>query len=220
MNESKFIELLNLYVDHQISPADAALLEAEVKNNPERRRVYREYCQMQKACTVLAENFRSQAPASDPKIVEFKPRRRASAVAYVAGLVAVAACAALVLGVRSRMTVSTPVAGQQMAAQLKTPALPVAQTTVSRPALQPVFGPRLLTLREQNAELAEIASASTDQAAFGEWMNSIQLSSMPGASADDLRFDAHATLQPDVRTYRTGRPIQGKVEWTAFTFQK
>jgi len=218
MNESKFIELLNLYIDHQISPADAALLEAEVKSNPERRRVYREYCQMQKACTVLAENFRTQAPATNPKIVEFKPRRHVGAVAYVTGLMAVAACVALVLGVRSRMTVSTPAAHEQVAAQLQAPAAAVAQVTAPRPALQPVFGPRLLPLREQNAELAETASA--DQAAFGEWMNSIQLSSMPGASAADLRFDAHATLQPDVRTYRTGRPIQGKVEWTAFTFQK
>lgn len=218
MKESKFIELLNLYVDHQISPADAVLLEAEVKNNPERRRVYRDYCQMQKACTVLAENFRTQAPATNPKIVEFKPRRRVGAVAYVTGLVAVAACVALVLGVRSRMTVSTPVAHEQVAVQLKAPAATVAQVTAPRPALQPVFGPRLLSLREQNAELAE--AASTDQAAFGEWMNSIQLSSMPGTSADELRFDPRATLQPDARTYRTGRPFQGKVEATAFTFQK
>ena len=53
MKESKFIELLNLYVDHQISPDDAKLLESEVESNPTRRRIYRQYCQMQKACALM-----------------------------------------------------------------------------------------------------------------------------------------------------------------------
>ena len=47
MKDSEFIELLNLYLDHEISVADAARLEAEVQGSPARRRVYREYCQMQ-----------------------------------------------------------------------------------------------------------------------------------------------------------------------------
>jgi hypothetical protein len=220
MKESKFLELLNLYVDHQISPAEAAQLEAEVKSNPERRRVYREYCGMQKACSVLAENFRTAAPTGDPKIVEFKSRRfPVGAVAYVTGLVAVAAGVAVVFTLRSRPTepetISAPIAQQVV----KAPAPAVAVATPSRPPLQPAFGPKFLTLRAQNAELAESAA---DQVALTEWMNSIQLSSIPGASVEDLRFDAHATLQPDIRTYRAGRTIQGKVEATAaaFTFQK
>ncbi len=217
MKESKFIELLNLYLDHQISPAEAELLEAEVKSNPERRRVYREYCEMQKGCSLLAENFRTQAPASDPKLVEF-PRRPSSGgkLAYVASFAAIAACVAAVFISRSRpvgpASVSAPVAMQSVA-----PAPALAAAPVARPPLQPAFGPKVLTLRAQNAELAD---ATTDQAAMAEWMNNIQLSSIPGASADELRFDAHATLQPDTRTYRSNRPIQGKVEWTAFTFQK
>ena len=75
MKDSKFIELLNLYVDHQISAEDAARLEAEIQRTPERRRVYRQYCQMQKACTVLADNFRTQIPPAG-KVVEFpRPAR-------------------------------------------------------------------------------------------------------------------------------------------------
>ena len=34
MKDSEFIELLNLYLDHEISTADAARLEAEVQANP------------------------------------------------------------------------------------------------------------------------------------------------------------------------------------------
>jgi hypothetical protein len=216
MKESKFIELLNLYVDHQISPAEAELLEAEVKANPERRRVYREYCQMQKACTVLAENFRTDAPGTNPKLVEFKPRRTIGAAAYVAGLMAVAAAVAVVFTARSRHVESIAATTPKVQAQV---AVAVAPVTAARPALQPAFGPHVLTLREPGVDLADAANSS-EPAAFGDWMSSIQFSSMPGASADDLRFDARASLQSDARNYRAGRPLQGKVEWTAFTFQK
>lgn len=215
MKESKFIELLNLYVDHQISPAEAELLEAEVKSNPAHRRIYREYCEMQKGCAMLAETFRTEAPASDPKLVEFKPRRfPLGAVAYATSLAAVAACVAVVFISRPPQAQTVPAAAP-IAQQQPAPAPVVA--AVARPALQPAFGPKVLTLHSQNTEFAD---ASADQAAMAGWMNSIQLSSMTGVSADDLRFDAHATLQPDAKTYRTTRPIQGKVEWTAFTFQK
>jgi hypothetical protein len=219
MNESKFIELLNLYVDHQISPAEATALEAEVRSNPERRRVYRQYCEMQKACAVLAESFRAEAPASDPKLVEFKPRRfPVGAVAYVGSLVAVAACVAVVFTLKSGHAKPVAIAPAELPTQVAVAKdISVVPVSPSRPALQPVFGPKVLTLRTPNAELAD---AAADQAAFAEWMNNIQLSSMPGASAEDLRFDAHATLRPEARTYRASRPIQGKVEWTAFTFQK
>lgn len=223
MKESKFIELLNLYVDHQISPADAALLEAEVRGgDPERRRIYRQYCQMQKACTELAENFRAEA-AANPKIVEFNPRRRAlfGTVAYATGLAAVAACVALVFVARSRQDqpVTIPVANVQghVAARAKSP---LVQTLASRQVLQPVIGPRLLRLQGQNAVLAAAAAPSVYQTSFADWMNNVRLSSMPVGPSDEFHFDTRATLQPDGHTYRSDRPFQGKVEWTAFQFQK
>lgn len=219
MKDSKFIELLNLYLDRHISPADAALLEAEVRSSPARHGIYREYCQMQRACSDLAETFRSEAPVGEGKRVDFAPRRRSHVAAYAAGFVAVAACAAVVITFRpgqptSVVSTSTPAA---LVTTLKASPAPLAQPAATRPALQPVFGPRLLALHESNADLADSA---VEPAALAEWMNSIQLTSLPGASPDDLRFDATATLQPDERTYHTGRPFQGKVEWTAFTFQK
>ncbi len=219
MKDSKFIELLNLYVDHQISADDATLLEAEVYSNPERRRVYRQYCQMQKACAEMSAAFRTEAPAANPKIAEFEPRRRAAGLAvYATGFSALAACLALVFVVRSRVvqSVAPSVSSvhEQVAAQ-STPA--VLATNVARPALQPAFGPRSLKLREQNTELAD---ATTDQASFGGWMNNVQLSSMEGVSVDDLRFDGRPALPSDSRTNRSVRPFQGKVEMAAVRFQK
>jgi anti-sigma factor RsiW len=50
MKESRYIELLNLYVDHRLTPEEAAELETEVQRNPARRKVYLQYCRIQKAC--------------------------------------------------------------------------------------------------------------------------------------------------------------------------
>lgn len=69
MNESRFIELLNLYVDHQLSTSEAAELEAEVQKSPERRRMYAQYCRMQKACTLLFESERAHAPKTAAAIM-------------------------------------------------------------------------------------------------------------------------------------------------------
>ncbi len=86
MKDSKFIELLNLYVDQQIEPADAALLEEEILRNPARRRTYQQYCRMHRGCAMLQEQSRPQAgvgekftaavAAADEKVVDFpRPAR-------------------------------------------------------------------------------------------------------------------------------------------------
>ncbi len=64
MKEKRFIELLNLYVDHQLDPAAVSELEYELKNNPARHRTYLQYSRMQKACSLLFEAERSSAPSA------------------------------------------------------------------------------------------------------------------------------------------------------------
>src|SRR3954468_590648 len=104
MKDSEFLELLNLYLDHEITPADAARLEAEVQASPERRAVYQDYCRMQKACTLLAKDFVDQ-PA-DRKVVAFESRHSAWTPGLFAtgGLAVAAACVALVMINRSPST--------------------------------------------------------------------------------------------------------------------
>ncbi len=118
MKDSEFLELLNLYLDHEISAADAARLEAEVQQDPARRRTYLEYCRMQKACTILAKDFADQ-PA-DKKIVAFEPRRSAwgPGIFAAGGVALAAACVTLILVNRSSTSSSaTPVsAGESVAA--------------------------------------------------------------------------------------------------------
>ncbi len=223
MKESKFIELLNLYVDHQISPDDAKLLESEVESNPTRRRIYRQYCQMQKACALMGAGLHAETPTSARKIVDFQPRRRVPLLAaYATGFSALAACLALVLVTRSRVGQSSvhPAVDVAQPQHLVQPVLAVApSTSTARPTLQPAFGPRSLKLREQNAELADNA-ATPDQASFGGWMNNVQLTSLEGVTIDDLRFDGRSNLPADSRPSRAVRPFQGKVEMAAVRFQK
>ncbi|MDB6093382.1 MAG: putative transrane anti-sigma factor [Verrucomicrobia bacterium] len=221
MKDSKFIELLNLYVDHQITADDAALLESEVRTNPDRRRVYRQYCQMQKACTQLGEVFRTEAPApaATSNITEFKPRHRSYGVAVYAGTFgAMAAC--IILAVVIRSGAPKPAIDSGSLAVAAAPVAPIVTVvTAPRPALQPVLGPRSLNLREQNTELADATPASYP-AAFGDWMNEVRLSSMDEVSIDDLRFDGHGPSTRESRSIRLARPFQGKVESVAVRFQR
>lgn len=64
MNQDRFIELLNLYVDNEISTQEALELEMEIQSDASRRQVYEQYCRMQRASVLLFENARSQAPRS------------------------------------------------------------------------------------------------------------------------------------------------------------
>lgn len=115
MKDSEFIALLNLYLDHEISAADAARLEAEVQNNPARRKIYRQYCQMQKGCKVLASDFVSPAEAAatpaERKVIAFNlaaaeaaaTRRTRAGNFYMAGtFAAAAACVAIIFVGRNR----------------------------------------------------------------------------------------------------------------------
>ena len=114
MKDHRFIELVNLYIDRQISAAETADLEAEIQANPRRRAIYHQYCQINRAATLVYESFRTDAPGQENVLAKGKatiariqhsghqPRAR---WAYYAGGLA-AACVALVL-VRLGSTSST-----------------------------------------------------------------------------------------------------------------
>ena len=61
MNTRKFLGLLNQYLDGEIDPGAAAELEREILSNPERRRVYTDYCRIHRATKLVYEQFRTLA---------------------------------------------------------------------------------------------------------------------------------------------------------------
>eukprot|EP01035_Chromulina_nebulosa_P015261 gene15261-20220_t len=184
MKDSEFIELLNLYLDHEITAADAARLEAEVQASPDRRKVYLQYCRMQKACTVLAKDFAEKSAAAEAegrKIVAFEPQRSPWATGlWAAGGLAAAACVALVLvnrpagneqtapGLAIAQPVAAPTEAKVVVAQSGLTIAPMPATAIARTVtvpvnhrveLQPVLTTRGLTLANQMASDEQVATS-------------------------------------------------------------
>lgn len=238
MKENRFIELLNLYVDHQIAPEEAAELEAEILRSPERRKMYQDYCRMQRACGMLFDRERQSAPASfalekslqetERKITAVPSRRKTGWGAYqtaFAGLTAMAACVAVVLlrpgaspvapsenpaPIAAIPTVNPPAA---FVAQSSVPLVPsVALAPRTAAGFQPVMASQVFTTRD--------STAPTDRADGTEWMQQVQLPPVQRVLVDDTVFEARPTLQQDNRVFRGSHPLQGNVEFTAFQFQR
>lgn len=215
MKDSQFIELLNLYVDHQISPTDAALLEAEIQRTPERRKIYRQYCQMQKACMTLSENFRSDAPSATKVGEMAAPAQRLSVVTYAMGFAAAAACVALV--VVNRAPDHTELHQQTAPVALSASASGVVEapvetlTATPRVTLQPAFAG---LVKESGTFVAARKTTASDAL---DWMNNVEVRRL---SAADLRFETAPALETQDLTLRSTRSYQGQVETTAFIFAK
>ena len=64
MKPKRLIELANLDVDHELTPAEARDLEAELHANPGSRRIHHQYRRMQKACELLFEASHAKAPST------------------------------------------------------------------------------------------------------------------------------------------------------------
>ena len=135
MRNSRFIELLNLYVDRQLSKEDAVELEREIARNPARSKMYQQYCRMQKACTLLFDQERNQAPNTnllarslsdaDRKVIGFpgsRVSRWRSGSLYAASLAA-AACIAFAIVNRAEIAgIMRPHTGTAFASHDSTPA--------------------------------------------------------------------------------------------------
>ncbi len=236
MNDSKFIELLNLFLDHEISPVDAKLLEAEVQRSPARRRVYREYCEMQKACLVLAEQVETSADAPDFKGAQVHSHDSIwnlgswSLGTYAAGFCAAAACLALAVVIRNGhgSAMSAPRAADSTAIATVQIDLPMAREQARRDVprtvslnprvteLHPVFTAQSLALTKQQRDTIPAISADPRF----EWMNRVQVASLPKINADELLFEAKPSLQSDSNTFLSRRPIESRFEKAAFQFQR
>ncbi len=249
MKETRFIELLNLYVDQQLSPQEAAELEAEIQQNPARHRTYRQYCRMQKACAQLFEHERSAAPAStalaramtdaDRKIVAFpgrETRRAIWPVGFSIGAVAAAACVAFVVvwqnepgapvngGISVAVVETTPVAKQEtgvsaVAAVDGVKALPVMASD-SADVFTSVF--TVPSLREPANRTGGlfVSAAQTDNQMFS-WTEDVQLKPLRKLAAEELAFDQRAAVDKPVTTPFLPTTAEDQTtEMTAFQFMK
>ena len=203
MKDQEFMELLNLYLDHEISEADAGRLEAEVLASPGRRRIYRDYCRMDKACAMLGDLDAAAAPAR--RRISPAPARHGWATGlYAAGALA-AACIAAVFVLRTGPAPS--------------PAPAVAETAPGpapyRPQLQPVFTAGAVS------SLAEAQAPRADQADQFAWINAVRLEPMQGMRIEPAMFEPTPVLiDLENRAIRTPSTLQTTAERAAFQFQR
>jgi hypothetical protein len=203
MTHREFIELLNLYVDHEISEADVERLEAEVLAHPERRAIYHQYCRMQKACATLGEQFRELAPAApaDAAVVAGVPRRNGSPLLYATGF-AVAACAAIAFILHRPPAAPAPAPAAALAAVADSAARPEAE------ALQPVLPAR--------ADALFVSAAGAPQL---DWINQVHLDPVQRPVPTDQLFAFKPDLKPQTGALPRS-PGVAPTEMTAFQVRK
>jgi hypothetical protein len=233
MKDNRFIELLNLYIDRQITAEETAELESEIQNSPQRQAVYRQYCQIHTATKQVYASFRASSadqpvePGHTGVIELFESRRRRTNWIHYAGGLTAAACLALVF-MKNNPTApaETPVlaAKPQPAALAIVP--PVAQEAKVLAAVEPA--PGLLSLRnaavtppDYTAMLAALREQDEERAFSTE---RIYVNAAPSLFGDEV-FEAKRGLgSQEQRVFRSrqspGSPAAAQAEFSAFQFQR
>ncbi len=249
MNASRFTELLNLYIDQELSAAEASELEVEIARDPDRRRTYEQYCRMQRACTMLFESSRAQAPASgklalaaraaDEKVLTFptslvRPSLLRSRTVWGACIGAAAACVATVLVLREPSIDGGPIQGNPgmvQTAPAATPHHPDAHPGVTLPGSRSQPAP-VRPSRPSDFQLAaSFSPQARDSAAIFtpadttgvslEWMNRVEHPTLPRISADTLRFAPDRDAGDRSTTIRSWPVhLQSEEEFNAFEFRR
>lgn len=227
MNDKRFIELINLFVDHEISAAESAELEREIMGNPARRRVYQQYCKINKASVVLAGKFQAGSALAESKfansarnmdtLVSRGVVRKAKSFSWAwisgLGMAAAAACVAFVLVRHDASSGAAPLSSPVVAQQAPVPQAPAPQ--VKAKAIAPIAATSGF-----NATLVAQTDATGAQSGPSlAWVDRLEIPAVRRVSTEDLSFETKAEPQ-DPRTFRSDRPMNMKVEMTAFQFQK
>jgi len=203
MKDQEFIELLNLYLDHEISAADARRLEAEVRANPARYQVYREYCRMHKACGKLAQQAEFRPTFVGIPSERRRPAERAVLLAF-GSFVALAACVALAfaLGAKRKVAPATPTEAVASAAPQRG-GVALASLAVS-------------DLRAPLTGESTTVAASSDTL---EWVRTFQVNTT--TAPEPTRFEPSPDLfRHELRAVPTSAQPSPAAESAAFRFQR
>jgi hypothetical protein len=235
MNDDRFIELVNLYIDRQITVTETAELEAEIQASPRRRATYRRYCQMHRATTLVQEGFRAQASAqpvgqslTPGPVTPFAGGRRNSRFrwTYYAGGLAAAACLELIFG---RLNIK-PSAEINLLAQTNSQSLPVIRAV---PAPADNAAARATPVTEPPHGLVSLRNSAADYAAYSAVLAAPPADESRAFTPGRGRADGLSSLFEDgvfesqqVMPVRNQRIFRGKqtpaqqAEFTAFQFQR
>lgn len=229
MKENRFIELLNLYIDRQITAAETAELEAELQSNPKRQAVYRQYCQIHTATKQVYASFRANSadnPVNEPGqtgVIElFESRRRRTNWIHYVGGTAAAACLAVVffrfqstatveapqVAVQPKPAVVAPVEVAAAPAPVKVDAAPAMISLRDTATLSPDYMAMLTVMREQDEERA----FSNERLRIGR---------IQPLFDDNIFEPARLISTQEQRVFRSFQPASAQqTEAAAFQFQR
>jgi hypothetical protein len=214
MKEREFIELLNLYVDREISAEDALRLESAVLDDPKRREIYDQYCRMAKACTMLTAD--TMASASEPIAVDFRPHRPWGFGPFAAGLAAAAVCAAVIITFKYR---ASELASLALSSPVAVAAPAPAAAPVADLDMKPVFLVRPLDLTAAGS--ARLQLAATDRPANQlDWIGAIHLTPVLNATNSDLMSPRTGLKAAALTGLPAAADSDEQGEMAAFRFQR
>jgi hypothetical protein len=227
MKDTRFIELVNLYIDRQISAEETAELEAEIQRNPLRRRTYQEYCRMHHATRLVHESFRSDAePAAVGQRygvaqIARRARQRRQRWTVLAGGLAAAACVALVFVGTTGPTEPVDGSAAPEARTLAAAPVPAAERVEApAPALLELERPVVVFASRPAAPVSDFVALA---AAFREEERALAAPAVPGRISlfEDGVFEPRADVFPVRNQPVTGpRRSRAAAEFTAFQFQR
>ncbi len=230
MKDQRFIELVNLYIDRQITAAETAELEAEIQASPSRRATYRQYCQLHSATKQVYASFRAGAASPQPGssagrvvLTDFKPRSRWNWIHYAGGLTAAACLAVLFV----RLNSNSQPAAETLA---KTEPVPAVQVAVTAPPAPAVATPAVASATPGPGSLRSNLNVEPDYAAMlaalrHEEQRAFATGEIPPGRLpslfDDGVFDSHqfAPANNNPRTFRGKQLPAQQAEFTAFEFR-
>jgi hypothetical protein len=250
MNQDRFTELLNLRLDHEITPAEDAELEAELQRSSARRREHQAYCRMQRACAQLFERERELAPASfalekalqdaerkTAALVQREPRR--PLVAAFAGFAAMAACITFVLvrttapvassnGDVAATTDSKPTTTMVAAASSdKTSGVKIVPVATSAVTLTSYTEGEVIHADYHNGSLVpgshptETAGTTSDSVREeAAMLAQIQLRAMSPVTVEELNVDIRPIQTARTRVFNSGSSLPLNAEFVSFQFQR
>ncbi len=224
MNDREFIELLNLYVDKEISHEDALRLEAEVGASPERRKVYDQYCRIQRACCELAEQM-AESTAERPASLGAELRAPIAwrMAPFMVGLAA-AACVAVLFGLRERGASAVKASpGVAVEFPVARPAAVAADTSGADDPMTAVFSLRLAAGQPERtgARALFAMDEASSQMPQLSWIEDIHMAPVLGAAHSQFLFSEKPDLKAPISNGSQNRPgSQQPAEMAAFRFQR